>query len=233
MIFIIKNTWKSNGIEVIIVNNVKWLNEKHLEIKLGHSNLSMLTLKNAACFEKQRCELIDNKYQPCRRFIREDLAIQLIIDTRTLPSIDFKNKLGFYCQDPILTQEQSILTKIKDSFSTEKIIFQHFVLGYKIDAYFLKHKLAIEVDERGHNDRDLEYEIEREKSLERKLDCKYIRINPAIENFNIFNEISKIHHHIIESEKNYYWKIFQKKKKNSIKTKCLKRIVKKIFCNFY
>ena len=123
------------------------------------------------------------------------------MDTRTIPSIDFKNKLGFNSQDLIMTQEQSILTKIKDSFSTEKIIFQHFVIGYKIDAYFLKHKLAIEVDERGHNNRDLEYEIERQKSLEKELDCKFIRINPAKENFNIFNEISKIHYHIIESEK--------------------------------
>ena len=34
-----------NGIEVIIVDNVKWLNEKHVEINLGHSNLSMMTLK--------------------------------------------------------------------------------------------------------------------------------------------------------------------------------------------
>ena len=31
MVFITENTWKNNGIEVIIVNNVKWLNEKHLE----------------------------------------------------------------------------------------------------------------------------------------------------------------------------------------------------------
>ena len=204
MVFITENTGKNNGIEVITVNNVKWLNEKHLENNLGHSNLSMLTLKYEDCFKKQRCELIDSKYQPCRRFIREDLAIQLIMDRKTISTIYFKNKLGFNSQDPIMTQEQSILTKIKDSFSTEKIIFQHFVLGYRIDAYFSKHKLAIEVDKRGHNDRDLEHEIEKQKALEKKLDCKFIRINPATENFNIFNEISRIHHHIIESEKKKY-----------------------------
>ena len=157
MVFITKNTWKNNGIKVIL----KWLNDKHLENHLGHSNLTMLTLKYVDCFKKQRCELTDSKYQPCRRFIREDLAIQLIMDTRAIQSIDFKNKLGINSQDPIMTQEQSILTKIKNSFSTEKMIFQHFVLEYRIDAYFLKHKLAVEVDERGHNDRNLEYEIER------------------------------------------------------------------------
>ena len=54
--FITENTWKNNGIEVVIVNSIKWLNEKHLENNLGHSNLSTLTLKYADCFKKQRCE---------------------------------------------------------------------------------------------------------------------------------------------------------------------------------
>ena len=36
MVFIAENTWKNNGIEVITINNVKWLNEKHLENNLGH-----------------------------------------------------------------------------------------------------------------------------------------------------------------------------------------------------
>ena len=67
-----------------------------------------------------------------------------------------------------MTQEQSILTKIKEAFSTEEISFQHLVLGYRIDVYFLKHKLAIEVDQRGYNDRDLESERERQKALEKK-----------------------------------------------------------------
>ena len=52
-------------------------------------------------------------------------------------------------------------------------------------------------------------------------------------------EISKIYHHIIESEKrllleNISNKLLhlELKKNNSIKTKCLKRIVKKSFLNF-
>ena len=43
--FLLQKIHGKNGIEVIIVNNVKWLNEKHLENNLGHSNLSMMTLK--------------------------------------------------------------------------------------------------------------------------------------------------------------------------------------------
>ena len=56
------------------------------------------------------------------------------MDYRTTPAIDFKTKLGFNQYDPIIKQEQSILIKIKAIVSDEKIIFQHHVLGYSIDA---------------------------------------------------------------------------------------------------
>ena len=36
----------------------------------------------------------------------------------------------------------------------EEILSQHSVLRYQIDLYFPEHKLAIEVDEKGHIDRD-------------------------------------------------------------------------------
>ena len=55
-----------------------------------------------------------------------------------------------------MTQEQSILSKIVTLFSAEEIILQHNVLGYRIAAYFLKCKLAIEVNEQGHNDRSID-----------------------------------------------------------------------------
>ena len=58
-----------------------------------------------------------------------------------------------------MTQEQSVLSKIVTLFAAEKIILQHNVLGYRIDAYFSKHKLAIEVDEQGHSGRDIDNEI--------------------------------------------------------------------------
>ena len=130
------------------------------------------------------------------------------MDCRTTPTVEFRQILGFKNQYPIMTQEQSVLTKIRQAFSTEEISFQHFVLGYKIDAYFLKYKLAVEVDERGHKVRDLECEIERQKLLEKELVCKFIRINLSTENFNIFNEINRIHNYIVMSKKIFIRKNF-------------------------
>ena len=82
------------------------------------------------------------------------------------------------------------MSKIVTLFAAEEIILQQNVLSHRIDACFLKYKL--EVDERGQNDIDIDYEIERQKSLEKELGCKFIRTNPAKENFNIFVEIGKI-----------------------------------------
>ena len=61
------------------------------------------------------------------------------MDCRTTPAVDFKSRLGFSQHDPIITQEQSILSKIV-TFSAEEVILQHNVLSYRIDAYFPKHK---------------------------------------------------------------------------------------------
>ena len=78
---------------------------------------------------------------------------------------------------------------------------QYTFLGYRIDLYFHKYKLAIEVDELGHNDRNIDYEIQRQQALERELNCVFIRINPDAVDFNTFREINKIHRHIKNASK--------------------------------
>ena len=49
-------------------------------------------------------------------------------------------------------------------------------MGYEIDLYFPEHKLSVEVDEKGCKGRDKSKEIERQKAIEKELDCKFIRI---------------------------------------------------------
>ena len=54
-------------------------------------------------------------------------------------------------------------------------------------------KLPTEVDELGHVDGNLNNETERQKALEKELNCVFIRINPDEKDFNIFKEIKKIY----------------------------------------
>ena len=109
--------------------------------------------------------------------------------------------MGFNLHYVINTKEQTVLKSIKDAFEGEDMQTQYSVLSYRIDLYFHKYKLAIEVDELGHADRNINNEIERQKALERELDCVFIRTNPDEKNFNIVKEINKIYRHIKKSTK--------------------------------
>ena len=236
-----KTTYENNDIEVIVAGiGMLWLYEKHIEEKLGHKNLPVIKNKYDPVYKKLRYELVDKpKKQPKRRFLRSDLALKVIMDCRTDESCNLKRNLGFRLHDVINTKEQTVLKSIKDAFEGEDMQTQYSVLGYRIDLYFHKHKLAIEVDELGHADRNLSNEIERQKALEKELDCVFIRINPDEKNFNIFKEINKIHRHIKKSTKKSLIDDLSKrllelefKSNHSIKSKCLKWIVKKILPDY-
>ena len=88
-------------------------------------------------------------------------------------------------------------------FAAEEIILQYNVLGYGVDAYLLKHKLGIEIDGQGHNVRSIDYEIERQKPIEKDLDCKFIRIGPSKEGFDVNIELGRIQNYIAKSTKNH------------------------------
>ena len=101
---------------------------------------------------------------------------------------------------------------------------QYRVLGYRIDLYFHKHKLAIKADELGHADRNLSNGIERQKLLEKELNCMYIlELESDEENVNIFKEINKIHRHIKKPTKKSLIDDLSKRL-----FKCLVWIVKKV-----
>ena len=123
------------------------------------------------------------------------------MDCRKDESCSLKRNLGFNLHDVILTKEQAVLRSIKDAFEGEDMQTQYAVIGYIIDLYFHKHKLAIEADELRHADRNLNNEIERQKALEGELNYVFIKINPNEKDFIIFKEINKIHRRIKKSTK--------------------------------
>ena len=235
MVDISKKTYENNDIEVIADGiDTLGLIEKHVEEKLGHKNLTVITNKYDPVSKKHRYELVDKpKSNQTEDFLRSDFALKVIMDCRTDESCNLKRNLGFTLHDVINTKEQTVINSIKDAFEGEDMQTQYSVLGYRIDLYFHKHKLAIEVDELGHADRNLSNETERQKALEKELDCVPIRINPDEKNFNIFKEINKIHRHIRKlTEKSLINDLSKRllelefKSNHSIKSKRLKWIVK-------
>ena len=241
---ITKEICENNGIEVITDKiGESWLNEGHIQEQLGLKNLPALTNKYDEEYKKCRYELNESEKQSHRRFIHVNLALKVILDCRTVESCNFKRNLGFTLHDVINTIEQSVISAIKDAFEEEDMQTHYSVLSYRIDLYFHKYKLAIEVDELGHDDRNINNEIERQRALERELNCVFIRVNPDERNFNIFRQINKIHRHInqvtkqqteqktkesaIDNHSNEFLKL-EFKKNNSIKSMCLRWIAKNI-----
>ena len=60
MVDISKKIYENNDIEVIVDGiGTLWLNEKHIEEKLGHKNLPVITNKYDEVYRKHRYELVD------------------------------------------------------------------------------------------------------------------------------------------------------------------------------
>ena len=62
-----------------------------------------------------------------------------------------------------MSKEELVTIKIIKTFSNEKVLLEYSILDYQIGLYFLEHKLAIEVDEKEHTDRDQKKKKMKEK----------------------------------------------------------------------
>ena len=60
--------------------------------------------------------------------------------------------------------------------------------------------MAIEIDELGHNDRNTNYEIKRQRERENKLNCVFIRTNTDAADLNMNRLKNQIYKHIIKSK---------------------------------
>ena len=181
------------------------------------------------------------------KYVRNDLMEKIIKNCREVKQCNdginrmekekqienFRAILGFKKHDIMTTKEHSVLKSVIDAFEGENMQTQYSILDYRIYLYFHDYKLAIEVYEKGHKDRNIGHELKRQEAIKEKLGCEFIRINPDENNFNFFKTINEIHRHINESIKKSTKETFRKllkfKLNNSIKTKCSTYVVKHIF----
>ena len=118
--------------------------------------------------QKYRQELIPNaKFERPRIFVRNDLVERKIKSRRNAPGkfLKFKEKLGL---DPykITCDEQDIISTLQVAFEVEIIHTQYCIYKKRLDIYFPKYKVGIEIDEYEHEYRDLEYEQVRQLMIE-------------------------------------------------------------------
>ena len=165
-----KNYWVFYGIKktisfvVYVLNVFSWLGVKNMSDLVRKEIHDIFETKNHTKTQvkkyKRRGNELDNS-NATFVYVRSDLMSRIIKNCRgekrrgeKKEIDDFRCKLGFKLHDITMSKEESVTIKIIKAFSNEKILLQHPVLNYQIDLYFPEHKLAIEVDEKGHTDRD-------------------------------------------------------------------------------
>ena len=82
---------------------------------------------------------------------RKNNTIEVIVDSVNILWLNEKNieeQLGHKDLPSITNKydEQTVISSIKDAFEGEDMQSQYSLLGCRIDLYFHKYKLAIEVD---------------------------------------------------------------------------------------
>jgi len=81
--------------------------------------------------------------------------------------------------------------------SVHQFIIVYDDLKYSIDYYLPKYKIAIEIDDFDHKNRDQKYEHKREQFIKKQLGCIFIRCDPDDNKFIISGLIGKIHYEIL------------------------------------
>ena len=78
----------------------------------------------------------------------------------------------------------------KKKYKLMKMVVNIYYLEWMF--FFSEYLLAVEIDGKGHTDRNLIFEEKRQKSLEKELGCKFIRINTSKDGYDADYEASII-----------------------------------------
>ena len=142
--------------------------------------------------------------------------IVLDYEISVCPEHDVKSKIGtIFVNEEILEENSVKIYEINPYFHEhyhKKIHVenndQKYVL-FRIDVYFAKYSLAVEIDEKRHTNRDHIFEEKRQKTIEEKLNCKFIRIDTSNKNYDADYGASRI--------QNFISKFKNKEKENEVK----------------
>ena len=180
-----KEAYNKCEVEIIDKERYFWVNRKDLEVESDVTNWTQIFDKCDLEKQKYRQELTPNaEYQQCRVFVQNDLVERKIKSYRKSSKkfLELKNKLGLD-PDVITCDKQNIISSLHIAFEGEINHTQYCIKNKRLDAYFPKHKLGIEVDEYNHEVRNSEYEQSRQFMLGSH-GITIIRTNPDDANFN-------------------------------------------------
>ena len=174
-----------------------WFVGKDIAKILEYKDTSQAVRKNVDIEDRIKVKKLglgsDCILDPQTILINKNGSIDLVLKSRKHKAIDLARELGINVKSRKYEEKESeCLRAIETTFKGEKFKKQYSVKSYRIDMYMPKYRIAIECDENGHRDRNIEYEIQRQKDIEHLLNCQFIRFNPDSKDFNIFEVLNQI-----------------------------------------
>ncbi|AYV75623.1 MAG: hypothetical protein Terrestrivirus2_131 [Terrestrivirus sp.] len=199
----------SGSVEVLKQGNKIWFKGASLAKALGykdtvsaiHRHIDKNHKKDYKSLIKNDANItykINKKIDPQTIFIDKEGLITLLLETKLTNVDTIAKQFGIETLYRYKRKEIEIIDELCIFFNEIgcRHEIQYVVDNYKIDLYILAYKLAIEIDEYNHNDRNKNDEQIRENYLRNKLECEFIRVNPHDKNFSIPFLISLIHKHM-------------------------------------
>jgi len=195
----IRTNNKSHMVNCVVVREERWYRAKDVAIALGYKDTKQAVRKNVIIDNKRRLnELKSQAKLDCNDantiYINEAGLRSLIIKSQLPTALDLATQLGISVETRYVRKETEIVGFIQDVLTQMMVPFefQKNVNNFRIDLYLPDQKLAIEIDEHNHADRDPSYEKEREMYIKAQLGCKFLRINPDSEGFKLSTCIGRI-----------------------------------------
>ena len=195
----IRSNNQSHTINCVVARDQRWYRAKDVAIALGYKNTKQAVIVNVIIDSKRRLsELKPQAKFDCNEantiYINEAGLRALVIKSQLPTASDVATQLGISVETRYVRKETEIVGFVQDVLTQMMVPFefQKNVNNFRIDLYLPDQKLAIEIDEHNHADRDPSYEKEREMYIKAQLGCKFLRINPDSEGFKLSTCIGRI-----------------------------------------
>ncbi len=191
--------------DFLCVDGINWYKGKADAVKLGYKNTAKairdhVSTSNKRIFKDIHQDPVGIDWNDLNTiFINEDGRNELIMKSRKAQAVYAAKECGMKVGTKYLCTETEIMSYIQTFLTDLKVPFefQKAVGKYRVDLYLPHQKLVIEVDERGHQGRDPEYEEAREAKIQRLLKCEFLRVNPDDKKFNIASLLADITRYLI------------------------------------
>ena len=195
----IRTNNNNHTINCVVVRDQRWYRAKDITTALLYKDTKRAVQLHIGIDNKSRLYELQPQVQHGYRdansiYINETGLRALVIKSQLPTASDVATQLGISVETRYVRKETEIVGFVQDVLTQMMVPFefQKNVNNFRIDLYLPDQKLAIEIDEHNHADRDPSYEKEREMYIKAQLGCKFLRINPDSEGFKLSTCIGRI-----------------------------------------